>query len=100
MAGDGTAPNGLPTGAGIIFPSNPAIGSYFLRTDYLPQQLFRWDGSLWIKISENVRASTSTSSSDTQMGSFINNDNVTTLTDGTTIPEQQSLSNILRIIAD
>lgn len=100
MAGDGTAPNGLPTGAGIVFPSNPAIGSYFLRTDYLPQQLFRWDGSLWIKISENVRASTSTSSDQTQMGSFINNNNVTTLTDGTTIPEQQSLSSILKIIAD
>ena len=55
MVGTGAAPNGVPTGAGIIFPSNPLAGDYFLRTDYLPQQLFRWDGSLWVKISENVR---------------------------------------------
>lgn len=100
MAGDGTAPNGLPTGAGTVFPTSPAVGAYFLRTDYLPQQLFRWSGTLWVKISENVRASTSSSSADTQMGSFINNNNTTTLTDGSTVPEQQSLSSILKIIAD
>lgn len=100
MAGDGTAPNGLPTGAGIVFPGNPKVGDYFLRTDYLPQQLFRWSGQLWVKISTNVRTEFSMSNSETQMGSFINNTNTTTLTDGTTIPEQQSLSSILKLIAD
>ncbi len=100
MAGDGNAPNGLPTGAGITFPLNPKVGDYFLRTDYLPQLLYRWSGSLWVKISENVRTEFSSNQSSTQMGSFINNNNVTTLTDGSTIPEQQSLSSILNIVAD
>jgi len=101
MIGDGSAPNGLPTGAGITFPTNPSLGDYFLRTDYLPNLLYRWDGSLWVRIGANVRATGDvTSSSDTQMGSFINNNNVTTLTDGTTIPEQQSLTDALRLIID
>lgn len=101
MIGDGSAPNGLPTGAGITFPSNPSNGDYFLRTDYLPNLLYRYDGSLWIRIGSNVRANGDvTSSSDTQMGSFINNNNVTTLTDGTTIPEQQSLTSALKLIID
>jgi hypothetical protein len=34
MTGDGSAPNGFPTGAGISFPTNPAVGDYFLRIDY------------------------------------------------------------------
>jgi hypothetical protein len=100
MAGDGTAPNGLPTGAGISFPSNPNSGDYFLRTDYLPQILYRYDGSLWIQISTNVRTDTGQGSASTQRGSFINNTNVTTLTDGTTIPELQSLSNAFKITPD
>jgi hypothetical protein len=58
LDGDGTAPNGFPTGAGIAFPQNPQVGDYFLRIDYLPQLLYRWDGRLWIRISENVRTQT------------------------------------------
>lgn len=101
MTGDGTAPNGYPTGAGITFPSNPAIGDYFLRTDYLPQQLFRWDGVMWVKLSENVRTGTGfTEDNGSQLSTFINNSNVTVLTNGTTIPESQPLSTILTIQPD
>ena len=101
MVGTGEAPNGLPTGAGISFPSEPRNGDYFLRTDYLPQQLFRWNGSLWVKISENVRTGVALGVDDqTQRGTFINNSNVTVLTNGTSIPEQQALSTILRITPD
>ena len=101
MVGTGEAPNGLPTGAGISFPSEPRNGDYFLRTDYLPQQLFRWNGSLWVKISENVRTGVALGADDqTQRGTFINNSNVTVLTNGTSIPEQQALSTILRITPD
>jgi hypothetical protein len=101
LVGTAEAPNGLPTGSGITFPSNPKVGDYFLRTDYLPQQLFRWDSSLWIKISDNVRTGTALGANDkSQRASFINNSNVTVLTNGTTIPEKQSLSQIFKIQVD
>jgi hypothetical protein len=102
MVGDGTAPNGVPFGSGITFPVTPKTGDYFLRLDYLPQQLFRWDGSLWVKISENVQTDTGFGSTDnqSQMNSFINNNNQTTLVDGTTINELQGLSSILNITPD
>ena len=101
LDGTGEAPNGFPTGAGISFPQNPQVGDYFLRIDYLPQILYRWDGQLWIRISENVRTSTGMTASDkSQQSSFINNSNVTVLTDGTTTTQKQALSSILTISPD
>ena len=102
MVGDGTAPNGVPFGSGIVFPSNPKVGDYFLRLDYSPQRLFRYDGSLWIAISDKVQTDTGFGSADnqSQTNSFINNNNQTTLVDGTTTPELQGLSNILKITPD
>ena len=100
---DGTAeaPNGFPTGAGIAFPQNPEVGAYFLRTDYLPQILYRWDGRLWVRISKNVRTQTGFTEQDlSQQSSFINNSNVTITTDGTEIPQKQALSTILTIAPD
>lgn len=101
LTGDGTAPNGYPVSAGISFPANPKLGDYFLRTDYLPQKLFRFDGVMWVKISSNVRTGLGFSDDDqSQLSTFINNSNVTVLTNGTTIPEQQPLSTILKIQPD
>jgi hypothetical protein len=101
LDGDGTAPNGFPTGAGIAFPQNPQVGDYFLRIDYLPQLLYRWDGQLWIRISQNVRTQTGYDYGDlSQQSSFINNSNVTVLTDGTTTTQRQALSTILTITPD
>jgi hypothetical protein len=100
LIGDGTAPNGLPTGAGITFPTQPNLGDYFLRTDYLPNILYRYDGSLWVRIGTNARATPGPASTETLMGSFINNNQTVTLTDGTSIPQQQPLSSILKIVAD
>jgi hypothetical protein len=101
LDGDGTAPNGLPTGAGIVFPQNPQVGDYFLRIDYLPNILYRWDGRLWVRISENVRTQTGFTSQDlSQQSSFINNSNVTVLTDGTTTTQAQPLSSILTLTPD
>lgn len=100
---DGTteAPNGFPTGAGIIFPANPQLGDYFLRTDYLPQLLYRWDGRMWVRISSNVRTDTGYTSADaSQLSGFINNTQQTVLTDGTTIPQRQALSSILKLAPD
>jgi hypothetical protein len=101
LAGTAAAPNGEPTGMGITFPLLPEVGDYFLRTDYLPQQLFRWDGALWIKISENVRASTTGGvSPETQLGTFIDNNARVATTSGGTIPSRQGLSQALRIQPD
>lgn len=102
MTGDGTAPNGLPTGSGITFPSNPLDGDYFLRTDYLPQILYRWSGSRWIRISDNVRTGTGSFGPDnlSQRSSFINNAGNITLSDGSVVPQKQGLSTILRLKPD
>ncbi len=101
LTGSDIAPNGIPTGAGISFPQNPQVGDYFLRTDYLPQILYRWDGQLWIRISTNVRTETGFTENDlSQTSSFINNSNVTILTDGTVVSQSQPLSTILTIEPD
>lgn len=101
LAGDGTAPNGFPTGAGIAFPQNAQVGDYFLRIDYLPQLLYRYDGQLWVRISENVRTQTGMTEGDlSQQSSFINNSNVTVLTNDTTTTQAQGLSTILTITPD
>jgi len=71
-----------------------------LRLDYLPQQLFRWDNTMWVKISENVRTAVGFSEENkSQLGSFVNNSNLTATTSGT-MPEKQALSSILRITPD
>jgi hypothetical protein len=102
LTGDGQAPNGYPTGSGISFPQNPQVGDYFLRIDYLPQLLFRWDGVMWIRISENVRTDTGFTADDKSLLSgFINNDNEIYLQQTqTTVPEAQALSTILRLSPD
>jgi hypothetical protein len=102
LTGDGEAPNGFPVGAGIAFPQNPQVGDYFLRIDYLPQLLFRWDGVMWVRISENVRTDTGFTSDDKSLLSgFINNDNEIYLQQTqTTVPQAQGLSTILRLSPD
>lgn len=100
-SGNGTAPNGEATGSGIQFPASPKQGDYFLRIDYLPQKLFRYDGTLWVEISQNVRTATGFGLNDrSQLSSFINNNQVVETTDGGFIPSRQSLSNALNIQPD
>lgn len=98
MSGDGTAPNGFPVGAGISFPQNPQVGDYFLRIDYLPQLLYRWDGKLWIRVSENVRTDTGFTAEDTSLLSgFINNQGEIYLNNSDQfVPEAQPLSSVLQ----
>ena len=102
LTGDGTAPNGFPVGAGISFPTNPQVGDYFLRIDYKPQILYRWDGRIWVRISENVRTETGFTYDDQSLLSgFINNQAEIYLNNTQeTISESQSLSTILKITPD
>ena len=55
LDGDGVPPNGAPYTFGITFPNAPVIGQFHLRNDFLPNVLFRWDGSHWLKFESNVR---------------------------------------------
>jgi len=100
LTGDGRTPNGLPVTSGIAFPGSPRIGDYALRTDYLPNRLFRWDGRRWVKIEDNVRTTlTHGSSSQTLRSGFINNTNTYTNNTGE-VTERQSLSQALKPKAD
>jgi len=96
LLGDGIPPNGLPFGCGISFPPTGIDGDYWLRTDMIPNRLFRYDGKRWMKFEDNVRM-TLTPREDryTQKGTFINNTNSTEIC-GEDIPERQSLSKALR----
>jgi hypothetical protein len=102
LSGDGQAPNGYPSGAGISFPQNPQVGDYFLRIDYLPQILYRWDGQLWVRISTNVRTDTGFTADDkAQKSTFINNEAVIYNNNtANVIPSAQPLSSILQLAPD
>jgi len=97
LSGTASPPNGLPTGAGIAFPQNPQVGAYFLRIDYFPQVLFRWNGKIWVRISKNVRTETGYTEQDKSLkSSFINNtDQIYMQQTGKFEPSAQPLSEIL-----
>jgi hypothetical protein len=109
LTGDGIPPNGAPYGFGITFPSSPVKGQFYLRTDYMPNRLFRYDGRHWIKFEDNVRMtvnqSGATQTNDptkvrrTQKASFINNTNTATIA-GQVVQERQALSKALKPKAD
>jgi hypothetical protein len=100
LLGDGFAPNGEVFGHGIGFPLGAAKGDYFLRTDFLPNRLFRYDSTRWIKMEDAVRMTlTNTDTRNTQKTGFINNTNTTTVA-GQTVPQRQSLSQALKPKAD
>jgi hypothetical protein len=74
LLGDGIPPNGYPFGYGIQFPPSPTKEDYYLRTDFLPNRLFRFDGVRWVKIEDKLRMTmTQTNTRHTQKTGFINN---------------------------
>ena len=100
LLGDGIPPNGTPFGTGIYFPTNAEDGDYWLRTDYMPQRLFRFTTDRWEMMEDNVRVTLSnTNDKNTQLGSFVNNTNTDVIA-GDTVEERQSLSKALRPQAD
>ena len=102
LSGEGTPPNGLPAGAGISFPSAPQVGDYFLRIDYSPNVLYRWSGTLWLRVSEDVRTTTGFTATDESLQSgFINNDaTIYVQQDGANVSSAQGLSEMLNIAPD
>ncbi len=114
LTSDGLPPNGAPFTAGLYFPQGPSIGQFCLRTDYLPNRLFRYNGTRWVKQEDNVRMTMNNLGSEnvgtgdlfagkdirqTQKTTFINNTK-TDVIDGHTTVEKQSLSKALRPQAD
>jgi hypothetical protein len=118
LVGDGQPPNGAPFTSGISFPLVTVDGQYCLRTDYKPNRLFRYNGSRWVKMEDNVRMTMSNmgykdvvpgGSPDNvfqgkevrqnQKSTFINNEAVSTINEKEII-EKQALSKILRPRAD
>ena len=101
LDGDGVAPNGHPAGFGISFPnSNIDKGDYFLRTDFLPNRLFRYDGARWVKIEDSVRITTTNNDSRANYKTgFVNNSSSDTI-NGLTTNQRQSLTNALKPKAD
>ena len=100
LVGIADTPNGAPFGSGIQFPRNNMEGDYFLRTDFLPNRLFRFDGSRWLKIQDDVRETlTNTDTRNTQKTGFVNNTRTSTI-GGEEVEERQSLSKALRPKAD
>ena len=74
LVADGFPSTGYDFGHGIQFPENPGPDDFFLRTDYLPNRLYRFDSTRWVKVEDNVRMTmTNTDTRATQKTGFINN---------------------------
>lgn len=82
LIGDGAPVNGYepqngeqsPFGFGINFPAEAVKNDFFLRTDFLPNRLFRFDGARWIKVEDAVRMNmTNNDTRNTLKTGFINN---------------------------
>lgn len=100
LIGDGIPPNGHPFGVGSSFPTDSQENDYFLRTDLLPNRLFRFTGKTWKKVEDNVRADlTQSDTKNTLLGTFINNTNTNTIM-GAEVTERQAISTVLKAKAD
>ena len=111
-------PNGAPYSFGIAFPIHGVVeGQFYLRTDFVPNRLFRFNGHTWVKWADNLRMTMTntfdattpaeggdtptdqTANRKTQKTGFINNNNTATIA-GKVVPERQALSKALRPKAD
>tara|TARA_B100001057_G_scaffold499190_1_gene608915 strand:+ start:3225 stop:4394 length:1170 start_codon:yes stop_codon:yes gene_type:complete len=95
--GDGVPPNGHPLISDTKFPqSNVNKGDYVLRTDFLPNRLFRYDGNRWVRIEDAVRLTmTNNNTRGNYKTKFINNSSTSTI-NGLTVEQRQSLSDALK----
>ena len=97
LTGDGIPPNGYAVTSGISFPANPALGAYFLRLDFKPNRLFRWNGTKWVKVEDKVRTNlTPGSNNKTLRSNFVNNTNTHTNSNDDVYNERQALNKIFK----
>ena len=100
LVGDGLAPNGHPITMGTTFPTSALEGDYILRLDFLPNRLFRYSGTRWVKVEDDVRSKLTPGTGNTLRDGFINNSNTTTRDDNTTMDQRQALSSALEAKED
>jgi hypothetical protein len=100
LVGTGAAPNGQPVTTGTEFPDTPAEGDFFLRLDFFPNRLFRFDGTHWIRVQDDVRTALTHGLGDTQMDLFINDNTTFTNNQGQTETTLQNLSTLLKPDSD
>jgi hypothetical protein len=100
LIGDGLAPNGETVSMGTSFPGTAIEGEYVLRLDFLPNRLFRFNGTRWTKVEDNVRSNPTPGQSTSLRSGFINNTATTTQDDNTVISQRQALSKALSIQED
>ena len=100
LIGDGLAPNGHPITMGTTFPTSALEGDYILRLDFLPNRLFRYSGTRWVKVEDDVRSKLTPGTGNTLRDGFINNSNTTTKDDNTTMDQRQALSSALEAKED
>lgn len=104
FAGDGEPPNGAElAGQGNVFPVNAPDGTWYLRTDYEPNILFKREGACWVRKEIDYRRRYV--SAHRILASFLNNNNTTNLggsafTAGISVPEKQALSSVFKPKAD
>lgn len=100
LVGNSSPPNGRPVTTGTTFPAAPAEGDFFLRLDFFPNRLFRWDGVHWVKVQDDVRTPLTHGLGETQQDRFINDDTTFTNSEGNTETTLQDLSTLLRPDSD
>jgi hypothetical protein len=106
LATDGIPPNqSNPVTAAMSFPPGAPAGTWVLRIDYSPPQLFHRvqlannSGAVWTR--QEIDYRTSWTPSTAALAGFINNGNATsTLSNGTTVQVQQNLRTVLRAKLD
>jgi|TARA_R110000772_G_scaffold172812_5_gene284732 hypothetical protein len=96
----GVPPNGALYSFGSQFPQAASDGEFFLRTDYFPNRLFRYNGNRWVKYEDAVRVETpSSDTAKNQIGTFVNNTSKNTI-NNKEVDERQALSQVLKPKAD
>lgn len=91
FAGDGVPPNGAElVGSGNLFPKPAQDGMFYLRTDYDPHYLFKFDSGKW-RVQEIDYRRGGWSAAHRLLEGFINNDTLTVFRIADPLPEKQPL---------
>jgi hypothetical protein len=106
LANDGIPPNqSKPVLTGITFPPGAPAGTWILRVDYSPPQLYERkqlannSGAVWTRYEIDYRTSWTPSTS--VLAEFINNATATsTLSNGVVVPQRQDLRTVLKAKLD